>query len=368
MDRKTRNGVSKGFLSLAVIFTLIALGLDLAARHIPRFADRYTTGVYPFIVDKIGGFFGKVSFSVRELLIYLLVLWLLFRILRFFGKIGDWGFFSSLYALISSVLFVASVLFLMYTLNCGINYHRTRFSSEYSFSTEPYSPEDLKLACEYLTDEVKETYRLVDRDRDGVMRKKDNWGFSARKAVRRLRNEYPRLDVAYPLPKRPFIHHILSVPGIRGVYSPFTVEANYNGGMTGYNIPFTMCHELSHLSGFMNEDEANFIAWLACRSSSDPALNYSGALSCWIYCTNRLKKLDPAAYAELRSSLPEEVEKDLAANNAFWARFPEKASEVHDRINDQYLKIQGQEEGILTYNRMVDLVVNLLSDEFAGSN
>lgn len=41
-----------------------------------------------------------------------------------------------------------------------------------------------------------------------------------------------------------------------GVYSPFTVEANYNGDMPDYNVPHTLCHELSHLKGFMREDEA----------------------------------------------------------------------------------------------------------------
>ena len=32
--------------------------------------------------------------------------------------------------------------------------------------------------------------------------------------------------------------------------------------MPFYNIPHTICHELSHLKGYMREDEANFIGYL----------------------------------------------------------------------------------------------------------
>ena len=39
--------------------------------------------------------------------------------------------------------------------------------------------------------------------------------------------------------------------------------------MVSYNLPFTTCHELSHLRGFMQEEEANFIGFLACVNADD---------------------------------------------------------------------------------------------------
>ena len=71
----------------------------------------------------------------------------------------------------------------------------------------------------------------------------------------------------YPRPKKLAVSEVLSYQGLTGIYLPFTIEANYNGDMTAYNIPFTVCHELSHLRGFMEEREANFIAFLACIGS-----------------------------------------------------------------------------------------------------
>jgi hypothetical protein len=87
---------------------------------------------------------------------------------------------------------------------------------------------------------------------------------------------------------------------LTGIYSPFTIEANYNGDMTDYNIPFTLCHELSHLRGFMQEEEANFIAFLACIYSDQMEFQYSGYLSAWIYAMNELNDKDVERWSQIR--------------------------------------------------------------------
>ena len=74
--------------------------------------------------------------------------------------------------------------------------------------------------------------------------------------------------------------------------------------MTAYNIPFTTCHELSHLRGFMQE-----------------------------------------------------AEPDLEANSTFWDAYEGRISEAADKINDTYLKANGQADGVQSYSRMVDLIV-----------
>ena len=84
------------------------------------------------------------------------------------------------------------------------------------------------------------------------------------------------------------LSEVLSYQGLTGIYLPFTVEANYNGDMPAYDKPFTVCHELSHLRGFMEEQEANFIAFLACIGSERTDFQYSGYLSGWVYCMNAL--------------------------------------------------------------------------------
>ena len=68
-----------------------------------------------------------------------------------------------------------------------------------------------------------------------------------------------------------------------------------------------MCHELSHICGFMREDEANFISYLACYHSSSTELRYSGAMLGLIHATNRLTRFDADAWREVGALLPEGV-------------------------------------------------------------
>ena len=175
--------------------------------------------------------------------------------------------------------------------------------------------------------------------------------------MEKLAEAFPSLKGYYPMPKKVAVSEILSYQGLTGVYSPFTIEANYNGDMTPYNIPFTTCHELSHLRGFMEEKEANFIAFLACIGSDRTDFQYSGYLSGWVYCMNALYRTDYETWQEVRVQLDEDAEPDLAANNAFWDRYEGPVSKTAERINDTYLKVNGQADGVKSYDRMVDLVV-----------
>lgn len=76
-----------------------------------------------------------------------------------------------------------------------------------------------------------------------------------------------------------------------GYYFPFSMEANYNKVAYVTNLPVTMCHELAHLKGYIQEDEANFIGFLACISSDDLLFQYSGYLSVLNYVNNDFMKL-----------------------------------------------------------------------------
>ena len=148
-----------------------------------------------------------------------------------------------------------------------------------------------------------------------------------------------------------------------GIYLPFTVEANYNGDMPAYDKPFTVCHELSHLRGFMEEQEANFIAFLACIGSERADFQYSGYLSGWVYCMNALYRADYESWQEVRGTLAAAAEPDLTANNEFWDRHEGTISETAERINDTYLTANGQTDGVQSYNRMVDLIVAYYGDD-----
>lgn len=107
----------------------------------------------------------------------------------------------------------------------------------------------------------------------------------------------------------------------------------------------------------MQEEEANFIAFLASIGSEDVHFQYSGYLLGWKYCMNALYKADYEAWEEVRGSLSERVEADLDANQKFWAKYDGKVAEVANKVNDTYLKANDQADGVKSYNKMVDLIV-----------
>ena len=349
----------KKILLSGILFLAVGGALLLAARAAEGFADWYSSHIYTVFVNVIGRVMGQFPFSVSEILLYVLLgyvlWWIVKRItLRCMGRKVKWkikeGFIS--------LFLLASVLFFLYALNCGVNYYRETFSESEGIVTREYSVEELKEVCRWLTDKVNETADQVYRDANGRMTLESvNVEQDAVASMEDLSEEYKALQGFYPRPKALVNHWILSVQNLTGVYSPFTVEANYNAGMVDYNIPFTACHELSHLRGFMEEKEANYIGFLACIGSDTEAFRYSGYLMGWIYCTNVLYQEDYDAWEELRGELKDGVLSDLRANSAFWAKYDTAVAEVSDRINDTYLKANGQQEGVESYDRMVDLIV-----------
>ena len=321
-------------------------------------AQWYTEHIYPKIVTSVGRIFGVFPFSVAELLLYtglmLLVgsaVRLLYRLLRKRAESKEGVRYLKRLGIIALILAV------LYMTNCGINYHRNSFVESIGLKADTYTVEDLKTVCADLTEQVNTYATQVERDADGVMVLSGNEREEAVAAMERLGEKWNVLAGYYPKPKPLAFSAFLSVQNLTGIYSPFTVEANYNQDMTPYNIPFTACHELSHLRGFMQEEEANFIAWLACKEAPEAELRYSGSMLAWIHCMNVLYEEDRAAWSEIREDMSDEADVDLKANSEFWDKWDGAVAEVSEQINDNYLKANGQKDGVQSYGRMADLVV-----------
>ena len=330
-------------LASGVLFALSLL-FQLLARLVPGFGEWYAVTVYPFIVGTLGRISGIFPFSVVESAVYFLIAAAVWYTVTHIRRIK---------MVLVRALFLLTGIFFLFTFNCGVNYYRKPFSSYSGLEVRKSSKDELTELCaaltktvnQYCEDGVGAAMERKDANREGVA------------AMRRLGEQYPQLAGYYPRPKPLAWSYFFSVQQLCGQYSPFTVEANYNREMPDYNIPHTICHELSHLRGFMREDEANFIGYLACIGSDSPSYRYSGYLTGWVYATNALAKTDMDAYLELCGALDERAWVDLRGNNEFWARYDGKAAEVSNQLNDTYLKINNQADGVKSYGRVVDLML-----------
>ena len=374
MKKNKRYG-SQYLVAAGISLLLLTAVFQLSARTLPGFGTWYAHHIYPWIVEGVGRVTGLLPFSVVELGLYGLILLLVLDVRRLIvavvhafrrrtaaemllggpGTAGRPGAAKTLTVIGRRWLLIVGMLLFLYTVNCGINYYASSFSSYAGLADGTYTVEELAALCSDLVELVNESAKT---GRQFYRENRSVWRAEAVTAMQAAGEQFSCLAGFYPKPKEVLVSQILSVQQLCGVYSPFTVEANFNGDMPDYNVPHTLCQELSHLKGFMREDEANFIGYLACISSENEVFRYSGYLTGWVYAGNALARVDMRRYIELTNQLCEEARQDLDENSDFWNRYESKVSEAATRMNDTYLKMNSQADGVKSYGRMVDLMLS----------
>lgn len=343
----------------------ISFGLLFIAKNNPQFSEYvFAQGAYRVISQIIAAISGSLRFSLIEVLL----------IFSVFAIIGVLIFFCVtlvrnkdkrlrlLSCGILNMLCFGAVLAIGFTVLCGINYYRYPFTYHSGLKIEPASKEDLYKLCVYLT-ETANTQRAqipLEDDKGVTKLSGDFWqtGKSADDAFDKISKKYPVLGGHYPAPKPVIFSDFMSRTELTGVFSNFTMEANINTAATAFTIPATMCHELAHLRGFMREDEANFIAYLVCRQSDSIELRYSGTMLALIYAGNQLYAADYDLYKAMASGYSDGVRRDMSADYTYWKQFEKTAiSKTSSKINDTYLKMNSQQDGVKSYGRMVDYLI-----------
>ena len=366
-----RHRKSKRFYWSIVLICLgpLAFCCSLLSARFPAWTEIiYSQGIYPVLSRCLNWLSGLVPISLMELLFavgifFLLargVLWL-GRLWRTRGKRLQRGLKPVLRAgrrfLVRAACGISTVYFLFVFL-CGLNYNRLDFATLVGYSLEPSSVEELNALCRELSQQAGELRAQIPQQ--GALITSDSVFDLCRQAAGEydaISRRFPILAGGYSAPKPVLFSEVMSYLNITGVYFPFTAEANVNIASPDFLIPVTMCHELSHLRGFMREDEANFIAYLVCRESSDVLFEYSGTMLALIHASNALYSADPALYEELVQTYTPGMLADLRDNSEYWQRHEGLIGDISDTVNDTYLKANRQSDGVKSYGRMVDLLL-----------
>ena len=150
----------------------------------------------------------------------------------------------------------------------------------------------------------------------------------------------------------------MTYTGIVGVYSFFTGESNVNTTYPDYSTVFTAAHEMAHQRGIAPENEANFIAFLACIGSDDDYLRYVGYMNLLDYLRSPLYRASKDAYTASLSLYTPAMVADV---NAYIACYDAHRNEtVHDiatGMNDSYLQSQGTAGSVGNVRRRVKIRV-----------
>lgn len=332
--------------------TLCGVVLSVLARYIDGFADGYYTYIYRYLSVVLAFIWNLVPFSVAEVILYVAGIAFIGSILYgLLVMIRRKGHRKSYWLKVGcNFILTITATFFLFVIFCGVNYQKTSFAVKEGFSKKQYDIEDLSKVCRYLTEEINllSENEIVYTDiREDV-----------RRAMLDLSDTYRSLQGYYPKPKYLIFPELLSYQQISGVYSFYTIEANYNSDMVDYQQPFTMCHELAHLKGVMREEEASFVAYLACINSNQPELKYSGAMVAYAYCMTELYEGDREEYIKIRKQLSETAGRDIKLKQAFWKKYEGAISAVQTKVNDAYLKANAQALGVSSYDEVTALIVN----------
>ena len=345
--------------------------LYVTARFIPGAAEYfYARGVYrvySFIMSLLTGW---IPLSIAEILVFGVPVLIIVIFAAGIAKSIRRRTIMELLKSVRLIAIIAGVIFAWYMIGCGTNYYRYEFSHFSGLQVRDSSAEELYELCTELavkTNEAREeaVKKAVESGSmtDGsevyssymTLREK---GLAAKRAMTALAEKYPVLQGYFPRPKAVLLSRGMSELNITGVYFPWTVEANVNVDIPDYPIGVTMCHELSHLRGFMREDEANFIGYLGCVNSEEPDLVYSGYMLALSYAAGRLYSEDKDLYFKVRELYSDGIVTDMIANNEYWKPFEDTvASRVGETVNNTYLKANNQTDGTKSYGRMVDLLL-----------
>lgn len=327
----------------------------------------FARGIYRVLAIIIGSITRWFPFSVAELCLYLLPILTIYFLIRFVCNVfkAKGRRIVALVKGILNVLCVVSVGIFSFVLLCGTNYYRYRFETYLDYKVEEYTKDDLYRLCDYLVEEVNKSRENVKLDDDGCMKLSyedtDEFLDVAGQVMHDFAKDYPALRYSTGEVKSVLVARLMSYTETVGIYIPFTMEANVNLDPVSYNHPVDAVHELAHLRGIMLEDEANYVAYLACINSDEPDFVYSGYMLAYIYASNQLYNEDISLHDKVDKKLSDGVRKDLIANNEYWKQFEtptgKKISEASNKVNNTYLNLNGQEEGTKSYGMIVDLLI-----------
>lgn len=363
-------------VKIYAVWALLVVLMNLAACVIPGLSDWYIRYVFPIWVNTYGRLMDIFPFSVGEWMLaagvavvcVALVLGLVMLVRIIIKRRTCPAGIRRYYIFFAWTLLAVCTIM---TLNCSLLYHASTFSDQYfPDCRKTYTLEELIRLRNMVVERCNALSLEMKRDSegailyDGSVRDMQN---VAIRAMQRLGQSYDQLDGYYPHPKPFAASDFFSQQHMQGYYFPFSMEANYNDVMYIMNKPDTFCHELAHLRGYIYEDEANFISFLACIQSGDPVFEYSGYLSVLYYLDNDFYNAvgkDREAYlAQPR------ISSQVYADNVFvtdqeWERINGKAlidtdtvDQVSDVLRDTSLKAFGISDGVLSYNRVVQLLL-----------
>lgn len=330
--------------------------------HFPRFCEYVITrGLFRIVAFPVEWIMSIFPFSVTETVVLLsapaviclMVIWII-RIIRRKNRLHT---FERGCRFVAWCLSLALLIFMVMD---GANFSRIPVGELLELPNGKYTAEQLYTVTSDLAKKASQAREELQEDENGcavLSVEQSKLLLLADDCYAALRKEYPFLKTSTWRVKSVALSHWWSYTGYTGVYCPWLGEASVNTDVPDCELGHTAAHEVAHTMGFAKENECNFLAWLACAVSEQPDYTYSGHLQAYVYCANALYKADKELFKSAYENCSSGMIRDLRQNSEYWKSFEGEVQESSQKFNDSFIKANGVQSGVLSYNQMVELVL-----------
>ena len=348
---------NKSFKVCFIIFALSVLIL-LFCILFDSFAEAYSVTVSSFLrysLSLLTGFFG---FSLAEIIVLLLPpLVVLLILVLIVCLIKNRKMLSHvLRFMLCTVLVIVSAFIHIF----GVCYFRKPIEHNMNLDRKKLTRNEMYQSMSFIKDSLENSLSDIVFKSDGSSVNPRSFLQTDRlidEGYKKLIKEYPFISDITAKAKQVLMSEPMTYTHISGIYFPFTGEANVNNNYPDYVVVYSTAHEKAHQRGIAGEDDANFVAFLALMYSDDDYLRYSALMSMYDYYLDSIYKVDREMYEYFLKSSHESVYGEMYAYSVFFDKYRDSsASKVADAVNDSYIKVMGDSEGVNSYGNVVELV------------
>ena len=337
------------FIRAIVIAVAVAAGfIPMPAPWVERF---YSRGAFARLQPFVTGLSNHVPFSLFDVLLVGAVTLLVVATAQAIARAWRSRRISTLGRFGLNVMAIAAAVYLVFLVMWGLNYRREPLSDRLAPSGGKADRATLVRLGHLAADQLNKLHDNAHRE-----------GFPGWKQLRpALEASYRRLQARLtpgtnPRPgvaKWSVLTYFFERAGVSGMTDPFFLEVLVDRNLLPFERPLVLAHEWSHLAGYADEAEANFVGWLTCVNAGAPAA-YSG----WLYLySEALGALPASERPALVQALGRGPRADLAAVAQRARRIQPALRSMSWRVYDRYLKANRMEEGIASYDRALLLVL-----------
>ena len=340
----------KYILILFLLFQIIFLKI---IAFFPNVVEQfYSNGLYVWISKISRTTLGTIPFSVGDILYGIGIVSLLLSL----WKIRKTNWKDQLLKITSTI----SVGYFLFHFLWALNYYRVPLFEKMNIQRE-YTKDDLLVFTEKLILKTNAVQFEITKNKNLKVTNR----YSQDSIFKITQLGYDNLAKQYPFFKyqnRSIKKSLFSLPltymGFGGYLNPFTNESQVNYKLPMYGFPNVVCHEMAHQLGFASESECNFIGFLACIKNDDLYFQYSAYSNALRYCMANIGMKDETKFKILKAKINPGIIANYKDSDVFWEQYDTFIDKGFHAFYDQFLKFNQQEDGMESYSKYVDLLIN----------